>query len=59
MKWLWRFSAKEGPGIAKDAPAKTGLALLADVVARNWWELVQLNLLVLLCCLPLVTIPAR
>jgi len=58
MKWLWRFSAKEGPGIAKDAPAKTGFALLADVVARNWWELVQLNLLVLLCCLPLVTIPA-
>lgn len=58
MKWLWRFSTKEGPGIAKDAPAKTGFALLADVVARNWWELVQLNLLVLVCCLPLITIPA-
>src|SRR5690606_17945675 len=37
---------------------KTGFALLADVVARNWWELVQLNLLMLLFCLPVVTIPA-
>lgn len=55
---LWQFSTKAGAGIAKDAPPKTGLALLVDVVARNWWELVQLNLLVLLCCLPLVTMPA-
>jgi uncharacterized membrane protein YesL len=55
---LWQFSTKAGAGIAKDAPPKTGFALLADVVVRNWWELVQLNLLVLLCCLPLVTIPA-
>lgn len=58
MNWLTRFWTREGPGIAKDAPPKTGWALLADVVARNWWELVQLNLLVLLCCLPVVTIPA-
>jgi uncharacterized membrane protein YesL len=55
---LWQFSSKEGPGIAKDAPPKTGLALLLDVVARNWWELIQLNLLVILFSLPLVTAPA-
>lgn len=58
MKWLWRFSPKEGPGIARDASPKQGFALLADVVARNWWELIQLNLLVVLFSLPLVTIPA-
>jgi uncharacterized membrane protein YesL len=58
MNWLAQFWIKEGPGIRKDAPAKTGLALLADVVARNWWELIQLNLLILLFCLPLVTVPA-
>jgi uncharacterized membrane protein YesL len=49
---------KEGPGIPKDAPPKQGFALLADVIARNWWELIQLNLLVVLFSLPLVTIPA-
>ena len=55
---LWRFSTKPGPGIPKDAAPKTAFALLADVIARNWWELIQLNLLILLACLPLVTIPA-
>jgi uncharacterized membrane protein YesL len=58
MNWLWRFSTKAGPGITKDAPPKTGFALLVDVVARNWWELIQLNLLIIVFCLPLVTIPA-
>lgn len=55
---LWQFSTKAGPGIPKDAPPKQGLALLADVVARNWWELIQLNLMVVLFSLPLVTLPA-
>ena len=55
---VWRFSTKDGPGIPKNAPPKTGLALIADVVARTWWELILLNLLVLLFALPLVTLPA-
>ena len=58
MNRLWRFSTRPGPGISRDAPPKQGFALLADVVIRNWWELIQLNLLVILCSLPLVTIPA-
>jgi uncharacterized membrane protein YesL len=58
MKWLWRFSTSEGPGINRDAPPKEGFALLVDVIARNWWELIQLNLLVILFGLPLVTLPA-
>lgn len=49
---------KSGPGVPKDAPPKTGFALLLDVIARNWWELIQLNLLVILFCLPLITVPA-
>ena len=49
---------KAGPGIAKDAPPKQGFALLLDVIARNWWELIQLNLLVILFSLPLITFPA-
>ena len=58
MNRLTHLWTRSGPGIRKYAPPKAGPALLADVVARNSWELVQLNLLILLACLPLVTIPA-
>jgi len=44
--------------IDRNAPAKTGLALLVDVVRREWWELMKLNLLMVLFFLPIVTIPA-
>ncbi len=58
MSWLTPHWLKDGRGIARDAPPKQGVALLADVLARNWWELIQLNLLVILFSLPLVTLPA-
>ena len=58
MKWFTAAFTREGPGVDRNAPPKTGFALLADVVARNWWELVQLNLLTLLFSLPVVTLPA-
>lgn len=58
MQWLEAFWTKEGKGIPKDAPKKTGLALIADILRREWWELVKLNLLFLLASLPLVTLPA-
>ena len=58
MKWLTAHITREGPGVPRHAPPKRGLALLASVVAREWWTLVELNLLYVLCCLPLVTIPA-
>jgi uncharacterized membrane protein YesL len=58
MNWLTQYLTREGPGVPRHAPPKRGLALLADVVAREWWTLIELNLLYALCCLPLVTIPA-
>ena len=58
MNWLAQMWTREGPGIPKDAPPKHGFALLADVVTRNWWELIQLNLMVVLFSLPLATLPA-
>lgn len=58
MQWLEAFWTKEGKGIPKDAPKKTGLALIADILRREGWELVKLNLLFLLASLPLVTLPA-
>lgn len=49
---------KEGPGIAKDAPEKTGAAWVGETFAREFWQLVKLNVLFLLCCLPVVTFGA-
>ena len=46
---------KEGPGVAKDAPEKTGAAWVGETLAREFWQLVKLNVLFLLCCLPVVT----
>ena len=58
MSWLTPGWLKSGPGIDRNAAPKQGFALLADVIARNWWELIQLNLLVILFSLPLITLPA-
>ena len=58
MQWLRDSWTKEGPGIPKDAPKKHGIALFAEILRREWWEMVQLNLLFVLASLPLVTIPA-
>ena len=49
---------KPGPGIEKDAPAKTGLPLFFEILIREFWELVKLNLIFVLSCLPIVTIGA-
>jgi len=49
---------KPGPGIEKDAPRKKGLALFSDILVREFFELIKLNLLFVLFCIPLVTIPA-
>lgn len=48
----------KGAGIDKDAPPKTGLRLLFEIVRRDGWDICKLSALCLLCCLPVVTIPA-
>jgi uncharacterized membrane protein YesL len=58
MRWLREMWTKEGPGIPKDAAKKRGLALFAEIICREWWEMVKLNLLFILASLPIVTIPA-
>lgn len=49
---------KEGPGVAKDAPEKTGAAWVGETFVREFWQLAKLNVLFLLCCLPVVTFGA-
>lgn len=57
MRWLADHYFAEGPGISKDAPKRTGLALVAETMWREGIELMKLNLLFVLACLPVVTIP--
>lgn len=47
---------KEGPGVEKDAPPKTGFALFFDILSLQFWQLIKLNLLFVVCCIPVVTI---
>lgn len=50
--------AKPGPGVDRDEPEKTGAARLAEIFSIECVTLVKLNLLFLVSCLPIVTIPA-
>ena len=61
-KSLWniykaRFN-RPGRGIEKDEPKKTGLALFFEVLSEEWLELIKLNFLILIFCIPIFTIPA-
>jgi uncharacterized membrane protein YesL len=58
MQWLREMWIKEGRGIPKDAPKKAGLALFAEIFAREWWEIVKLNILFVLAAMFVVTLPA-
>jgi hypothetical protein len=58
MKWLRERFEREGPGIPKNAPKKRGLALFAQIIVREAWELFALNLMIVVLSLPIVTIPA-
>ncbi len=49
---------RTGKGINPDAPKKEGFALFLDILYREFWPMVGLNLLFLLSCLPVVTIGA-
>lgn len=58
MAWFQPSYLKEGPGIEKDAPPKTGLALFFEILVREFWQILKLNLLFVVCAVPLVTFGA-
>jgi len=58
MQWLRDMWTKEGPGIPKNAPKRTGLALFGQIFAREWWEMVKLNILFILTALLIIPLPA-
>ena len=45
-----------GPGIDKDAPPKKGLALYIELITVDFWGFISLNMLYVICCLPVLTI---
>lgn len=50
--------AEPGPGVNPDAPEKTGVARLVEILQLECVTLFKLNLLFLVSCIPLATIPA-
>ena len=52
---LFNYS-KPGPGVDKDAPKKKRFFYFFELYGRKFWKLIELNLLYLLCCIPIVTI---
>ncbi len=47
---------KEGKGVRKDEPPKKGIARFIEIFARDFGDLVKLNLLFIISCIPLITI---
>ncbi len=45
-----------GPGIDKNAPPKKGIALYIELITVDFWGFVGLNMLYVICCLPILTI---
>ena len=52
---LFNYS-KPGPGVDKDGPKKKRFFLFFELFGRKFWKLIELNLLYVLCCIPIVTI---
>jgi len=53
-----RYEQEPKKEIDVNAPPKQGLALFFSVLRNEFWELIKLNLVFIIFCLPAVTIPA-
>ncbi|MCL2221384.1 MAG: DUF624 domain-containing protein [Oscillospiraceae bacterium] len=54
MPFFSRNFNKPGPGVEKDEPRKKGAARFVELLARDMWELMKLNILFSLTALPSV-----
>ena len=52
---LFNYS-KPGPGVSKDQIEKKRFFVFFEIFFRKFWSLVSLNVVYLLCCIPIVTI---
>ena len=56
MKLFSRNYDRPGPGVNKDEPRKKGIARFFEVLFRDFFDLVKLNLIFCVCILPAVTV---
>ncbi len=52
---LFNFE-KEGPGVRKDEPEKKRFFVFLDIYHRHLFDMIKLNLLFLIFCIPIITI---
>jgi len=46
----------EGPGVNKDEPSKEGISLFFQLFITRFWDILKLNIIFIIYCIPLVTI---
>jgi uncharacterized membrane protein YesL len=56
LKILTANFEKEGPGINKNDPQKEGFSLFLEILILRFWDIIKLNLIFILYCIPIVTI---
>ena len=54
MGLFGRSFEKPGPGVNKDEPRKKGAARFFELLGRDFWDLIKLNLLFCICVIPTV-----
>ena len=47
---------REGAGVEKNEPSKEGLSLFFDLLISRIWDLMKLNVIFIIYCIPIVTI---
>lgn len=58
MKIGFHDYRRPGPGIERNPVVRKGIGGFWDIFKREWWQLVKLNWIFILGCVPIVTIPA-
>ncbi|MGN0143503.1 MAG: DUF624 domain-containing protein, partial [Clostridium sp.] len=56
LRFLAPDYSKAGSGIDRNAPKKTGLPLLIEILSREFTTLFKLNFICLIFCIPIITI---
>jgi len=46
---------RSGPGVPKNQPQKSRFKVFFEIYFRKFWKLIQLNLLYVICCIPVLT----
>ena len=56
LRFLIPNYSKAGAGIDRNAPKKTGIPLIIETLCREFTTLLKLNIVCLICCIPIITI---